>query len=54
MPNAQHTPSCKVYLHPMTCNRPAQLVAFQLRTGLHIVATPRGNAQAIPALGGVE
>lgn len=52
MPNAQHIPSCKVYLHPMTCNRPALLVAFQLRTGLLIVATPNGNAQAVPATGG--
>lgn len=54
MPNAQRHPSCKIYLHPMTCYRPALLAAFQLRTGLLIIATTSGNAQAIPAIGGAE
>lgn len=52
MPTAQHPTQCKIYLHPMTCNRPASLAAFQRRTGLRIVATANGNAQAIPFTGG--
>lgn len=53
MQTAQHNPPCKIYLHPMICNRPALVAAFQYRTGLHIVATANGNAQAISAAGGV-
>lgn len=52
MPTAQHPSPCKVYLHPMTCSRPSSLAEFQRRTGLRIVATPNGNAQAVPASGG--
>lgn len=52
MPNAQHTPPCKIFLHPMVCNRPVLVAAFQFRTGLRIIATASGNAQAIPVIGG--
>lgn len=52
MPNVQHSLSCKVYLHPMTCKSPVLVAAFQLRTGLRIIATASGNAQAIPVIGG--
>lgn len=53
MKSVQDNLTCKIYLHPMTCCRPSSLAAFQLRTGLQIIATPKGNAQAIPQLGGV-
>lgn len=52
MPNAQRIPPCKIFLHPMICNRPILMAAFQSRTGLLIIATASGNAQAIPANGG--
>nr|ALG76472.1 hypothetical protein [Pseudomonas putida] len=51
MNNAKHSPICKVYLHPVTSSRRATVVAFQHRTGLKVVVTPEGVAQAIPSGG---
>lgn len=53
MQNPQHSTTCKVYLHPTTCSQPASMEAFQRRTGLRIVATASGNAQAVPVLGDI-
>ncbi|WP_164897296.1 hypothetical protein [Pseudomonas alkylphenolica] len=42
-----HHSTCKVYLHPVTCSRPGSVDAFQRRTGLHIIVSPNGHAQAV-------
>lgn len=47
-----HHSTCKVYLHPSTCSRPAAVDAFQRRTGLQIIVSPNGHAQAVHS-GGV-
>lgn len=44
----QYQLTCKVYLHPSTCTRPAIIDAFQRRTGLQIVVSSNGHAQAVP------
>lgn len=48
MPSTQPKAQCKIYLHPATSSRQFLIDAFERRTGLRAVITPRGLARAIP------
>lgn len=51
MENAQHIRTCKILLHPTACTR-AAILSIQRRTGLLVVTSNRGLAQAVPATKG--
>lgn len=50
MKPAQHKEPGTVLIHPTTCNSPQKIIAFQRRTGLHIVVTSTGTAHGVPGL----
>ncbi|MFV2946444.1 hypothetical protein [Pseudomonas japonica] len=50
MTNAQHIHTCKILLHPTACTR-AGILMLQHRTGLLVITSSRGLAQAVPAKG---
>ncbi len=51
MNHAQHSSTCKILLHPSACTRSA-VTALQLRTGMLVITSSRGFAQAVPATKG--
>ncbi len=51
MNHAQHMAPCKILLHPTACTR-AAIISIQHRTGLLVVTSNRGLAQAVPATKG--
>ncbi|MBV4492263.1 hypothetical protein [Pseudomonas oryzicola] len=52
MKPAQHNGSVAILIHPTACNSVAKIQAFQRSTGLQLVVTLEGKAQAVPANGG--
>lgn len=49
MKSAQYKGQGAVLIHPTACSSSQKVLAFQRRTGLQVVITPTGTAQAIPA-----
>ena len=48
MQTTQHsTTRCPVYLHPSACSSRAAVEAIQRRTGLLVIAKPKGRTEAI-------
>ncbi len=48
MQTTQHSNTrCPVYLHPSACSSREAVEAIQHRTGLLVVATPKGHTEAV-------
>ncbi|WP_277593041.1 hypothetical protein [Pseudomonas chlororaphis] len=52
MKTAQYNGPGAVLIHPTTCSSLAKIQAFQRRTGMQVVVSRTGKAQAIPCSGG--
>lgn len=52
MKSAQHNGSVAVLIHPTACCSLTKIQAFQRSTGLQLIVTLDGKAQAVPATGG--
>lgn len=48
MQTTQHSNTrCPVYLHPSVCSSREAVEAIQHRTGLLVIATPKGRSEAV-------
>jgi hypothetical protein len=48
MQTTQHSNTrCPVYLHPSACSSRAAVEAIQHRTGLLVIANPKGRTEAV-------